>query len=157
IRHEEKWTFPSIHLPCATAPPSRAAIFAHPPRPLHSSPRPHSGGVLVRRSEGGSMCRIRAVGLGVIATLSLLLSSCFTLMPLADALPEFLAADDAAEVRGPLDVRGLACEIDCLEKQIEKYGTVVPKHADVWGQARLMMHRQEFEREMRKDVGRFDE
>jgi len=49
----------------------------------------------------------------------------------------------------------LAAQIDGLEKHIEKYGSIVPKHADVWGQARLTQHRQEFERIMRADLYNF--
>jgi hypothetical protein len=56
----------------------------------------------------------------------------------------------------PLTVRGVAAEIDTLERHIEHYGSIVPKHADVWGQARLMMHRNEFERVMRQDVNTFN-
>jgi hypothetical protein len=68
---------------------------------------------------------------------------------------EELWAGDGAGVAGAPDLKRLACQIDCLEKQIDKFGTVVPKHADVWGQSRLMMHRQEFEREMKKDITTF--
>jgi hypothetical protein len=49
-------------------------------------------------------------------------------------------------------VKDLAGEIDSLEKHIEKFGSIVPKHADVWGQARLTAYRQEFERVMRADI-----
>jgi hypothetical protein len=62
---------------------------------------------------------------------------------------------DAVSAKTP-DVREIAAEIDRLEKHIEKYGSVVPKHADVWGEARLMMYRQEFERVMRPDAYKFD-
>ena len=54
-------------------------------------------------------------------------------------------------------LRGLARQIDHLEKHVEKYGSVVPQHASVWGQARLMMHRHEFEREMKVDLPNFAE
>src|SRR5262249_6492415 len=43
----------------------------------------------------------------------------------------------------PVTVKRLACEIDWLEHRLECYGSIVPNHADVWGQARLMMHRHE--------------
>jgi hypothetical protein len=42
-------------------------------------------------------------------------------------------------------VEALAKEIDYLQCQIDTYGTVVPKTPDVWGQARLTKHRQEYE------------
>jgi hypothetical protein len=50
----------------------------------------------------------------------------------------------------------LAAQIDGLEKHIEKYGSIVPQHASVWGQSRLMMHRNEFERVMRYDIYNFN-
>jgi hypothetical protein len=56
---------------------------------------------------------------------------------------------------GTRDPAHVARAIDSLEKHLEKYGSIVPRHADVWGQARLMMHRQEFERVMRADVYNF--
>ncbi len=49
-----------------------------------------------------------------------------------------------------LTVEGTGGEIDWLEHLIETYGTVVPKHPDVWGEARLTAHRQEFETEIYK-------
>ncbi|HEV3138815.1 MAG TPA: hypothetical protein VGZ26_12950, partial [Pirellulales bacterium] len=42
-------------------------------------------------------------------------------------------------------VETVAKEIDYLEHQIDTYGTVVAKQPDVWGQARLTKHRQEYE------------
>lgn len=53
----------------------------------------------------------------------------------------------------------LAKEIDWLEHLIESYGTVVPKQADVWGEARLTRYRHEYEREISKrfDSGVFNE
>lgn len=44
----------------------------------------------------------------------------------------------------------LAKRLDWLEHHIETNGTIVPKHPDVWGEARLTKHRQEFEREFAK-------
>lgn len=52
-------------------------------------------------------------------------------------------------------VKDLAGEIDHLEKHVEKYGSIVPQHASVWGQSRLMMYRHEFEREMYADLTTF--
>jgi hypothetical protein len=56
---------------------------------------------------------------------------------------------------GPPGLQSLARDIDSLEKHIEKYGSIVPKHADVWGQARLTMHRQEFEVQMKQRIDEF--
>jgi hypothetical protein len=100
----------------------------------------------------------RFTGLGLILGLALLASAC-TNATLPGIWPSY--ADDGSEAYedanadGPPTVRKLACAIDHLEKHIDRYGSIVPQHASVWGQARLMMHRQEFEREMRKDLTAF--
>jgi hypothetical protein len=54
------------------------------------------------------------------------------------------------KVHAPKDpcVETVAREIDWLEHQIETYGTIVPKHPDIWGEARLTKHRHEYEREI---------
>lgn len=51
-------------------------------------------------------------------------------------------------------VEDLAKQIDWLEHHVESYGTVVAKQPDVWGEARMTKHRQEYEREI---VKRFKE
>ncbi|HEV3142533.1 MAG TPA: hypothetical protein VGZ47_01460, partial [Gemmataceae bacterium] len=68
--------------------------------------------------------------------------------------------DDDAEalVDGkPVRIQRVAADIDALERHIERYGSIVPKRADVWGQARLMAHRHEFELEMQKDLPNFND
>ena len=45
-------------------------------------------------------------------------------------------------------VTQLTKEMDWLEHEIEKYGSIVPKRPDVWGQARLTRQRHEFEEEI---------
>lgn len=52
-------------------------------------------------------------------------------------------------------VEQLAKEIDYLEHHIDTFGTVVAKHPDVWGQARLTKHRQEYERKMQAQIDYF--
>lgn len=52
-------------------------------------------------------------------------------------------------------VRELACEIDCLERHIDTFGSVVVKQPDVWGQARLTKHREEYEQQMAAELGNF--
>ena len=54
-------------------------------------------------------------------------------------------------------MHALACDLDHLEKHIEKFGSVVAKVPDVWGQARLTKYREEFEKEMAPDISRFQE
>src|SRR5215469_7069373 len=58
---------------------------------------------------------------------------------------------------GPRDasVEHLAKGIDYLEHHIETFGTVVAQHPDVWGQARLTKHRDEFERTMLDRLDKF--
>ena len=63
--------------------------------------------------------------------------------------------DFVMETGRPVSVTRVAAEIDALEKHIEWYGSIVPKRPDVWGQARLMAHRFEFEDEMKKDLTTF--
>src|SRR6516162_6476042 len=83
------------------------------------------------------------------------------LTPLACLPSQFILpqTDDGDETfldeSKPVHVKHLACEIDCLEKCLECYGSVTPKHADVWGQARLMMHRHEYEQVVRNELLNF--
>jgi hypothetical protein len=53
-------------------------------------------------------------------------------------------------------VEHLAKNIDWLENQINVYGTVVAKTPDVWGEARLTAHRQEFEEQLKAQLRAFD-
>src|SRR4051812_16001711 len=92
---------------------------------------------------------------GFAVMVAVLSCSCANLMR-TEGWPSFAVDELPDEVdAGPPSVKKLACEIDCLEKHIDKYGSIVPKHADVWGQGRLMMHRQEFERVMKPDAYTF--
>ncbi|MEQ1829162.1 MAG: hypothetical protein ABL921_24580 [Pirellula sp.] len=54
------------------------------------------------------------------------------------------------------NIEKLANEIDWLEHHIDKYGSVVAKHPDIWGQSRLMRHRYEYEKEMEAQIQRFE-
>lgn len=53
-------------------------------------------------------------------------------------------------------VEELAKNIDWLEHQIDVYGTVTAKVPDVWGEARLTAHRQEFEQQLKAQLNLFD-
>jgi hypothetical protein len=53
-------------------------------------------------------------------------------------------------------VETLAEEIDWLEHYVDKYGTIVAKHPDVWGESRLMRHRYEYERQMAAELDQFE-
>jgi hypothetical protein len=79
--------------------------------------------------------------------LAVLASSC-------DSLPVVpcLEADGGCpgcETRSCKDasVMALAHDLDCLEAHLERYGSVVAKQPDVWGQARMTKHREEYEKE----------
>ena len=52
-------------------------------------------------------------------------------------------------------VEALAREIDWLEAHIDKYGSVVAKQPDVWGESRLTRFRSEYEAEMLKQLDQF--
>src|SRR5690349_7462383 len=106
-------------------------------------------GSLVMMSSKGCF-RWHALATGFLAWL---LSSCQPSMPVwGPGYPDVEATGSACDGCGGKKtkpdptIKDIAHEIDELEEHLEKFGSVVPKHADVWGQARLTMHRQEFER-----------
>lgn len=61
--------------------------------------------------------------------------------------PETMCQDDAVEE--------LAKNIDWLEHHIDKYGSIVAKQPDVWGEARMTKHRDEYERMMFERLNQF--
>lgn len=61
-----------------------------------------------------------------------------------------------ADVCADPTVATLARDLDNLEAHIERYGSVVAKQPDVWGQARLTKHRQEFEAQLVAQLNAFD-
>ncbi len=86
----------------------------------------------------------------------LLLTSC-QLLPLAQD-GDCLGTDDChgrAKVCTSPTVQALACDLDRLERHIEKYGSVVAQHPDVWGQARLTKHREDYENQMSAELDKF--
>ena len=50
----------------------------------------------------------------------------------------------------------LAQDLDRITTHLDWYGSVVPKAPDVWGQARLTAHREDFENQMQGDLGQFN-
>ncbi len=69
----------------------------------------------------------------------------------------FEAAHREKPVTGKDDrIEQLANEIDWLEHHVDKYGSVVAKHPDIWGQSRLMRHRYEYEKEMATQINHFE-
>ncbi|MEM9351517.1 MAG: hypothetical protein AAGA92_00745 [Planctomycetota bacterium] len=53
-------------------------------------------------------------------------------------------------------VEQLAENIDWLEHHIDKYGSVVAKQPDIWGEARLTKHRDEYERILYQELNQFE-
>lgn len=52
-------------------------------------------------------------------------------------------------------VETLAENIDWLEHHIDRYGSIVAKQPDIWGEARLTKHRDEYERIMYQELNQF--
>jgi hypothetical protein len=76
------------------------------------------------------------------------------LHPATPPLSEACSCGDAKSCNKPT-VAALAHDLDTLEHHIEKYGSVVAQHPDVWGQARLTKHRENFEKQMEKELENF--
>jgi len=98
----------------------------------------------------------RAAWVAALLTASLFLTSCQPL-GLIDA-PVWVSGPPNGygnqQNRQPT-VRMLAEELDSLERHIERYGSVVAKQPDVWGQARLTKYRDEFEQQMAAELPNF--
>jgi hypothetical protein len=60
------------------------------------------------------------------------------------------------EVSQTPTVEALAHDLDKVEAHIEKFGSVVTKQPDVWGQARLTKYRDEFETQMAAQLSTFN-
>lgn len=60
------------------------------------------------------------------------------------------------KVNGDPSMMSLATDLDHLEKHIDWYGSVTVKSPDIWGQQRLTRYREEFEKEMVKELGEFE-
>jgi len=71
-----------------------------------------------------------------------------------------LARTAAVRKKPPIDAKDdqmerLAKELDWLEAYLNKYGSVVAKQPDIWGESRLTRFRSEYEREMAGQLGEF--
>ena len=51
----------------------------------------------------------------------------------------------------------LAARLEWIEHRIDTHGSIVAKQPDVWGQSRLTRHRYEYEEQLRRQLGRFEE
>ncbi len=99
--------------------------------------------------------RWRTVAVSWTLAAALLASSCQT-GGLSTCLPCLDCAGGAKVCQKPT-IRALAHDLDELESHVERYGSVVPKQPDVWGQARLTRHREQFEKEMETEFGKFSD
>ncbi len=95
------------------------------------------------RRSGGRFRR--TVGLLALAGAAVLPA----LPPTAAAAPPWPFARERSAVER------IADRIDDLEEDLEKYGSVVAKQPDVWGEARLTKYRVEYEQQMARRAGGF--
>ena len=116
----------------------------------------HSGNwVPDRYDRQGSPLRWCAV-LGLIASL--------TLAPTAQAFPPLLdhllrpLQRHGVEPESCVDpaIETLAQNVDWLEHELDRWGTVVPKTPDIWGEARLTKYRREVEEQLSQQIDQFD-
>jgi hypothetical protein len=63
---------------------------------------------------------------------------------------------DAPHVHQDDAIETLASNIDWLERYIDDWGSVVAKSPDIWGEARLTRHRDEYEQQLRGLVTKFE-
>jgi hypothetical protein len=73
----------------------------------------------------------------------------------SDCIPFSDDCEAKARITTTPTVRALAQDIDTLEEHIEKFGSVVAQSPDVWGQARMTKHRQDFEDQLAAELGNF--
>ena len=85
--------------------------------------------------------RLSVFGFGFVLLLLLLLPACRMTQTMGG---------------GGNSMRSLAVAIDELERRIEADGSVVVKQPDVWGQARLTKHRDEYEQQMALQLTKFE-
>jgi hypothetical protein len=99
---------------------------------------------------------VRRAGLLLLAALAPLVCSCVTLAPLDEDACEGDCKWQARVCEKP-SVMALARDVDELEEHLDKYGSVVAKQPDVWGQARMQLHREQVEKVLADRLGKFTE
>lgn len=72
------------------------------------------------------------------------------------AITASMSREKPAMPKSP-SVESFAKQVDWLEHRLETYGSVISKRPDIWGQARLTQHREEYEKEMLGKLGDFEE
>jgi hypothetical protein len=85
---------------------------------------------------------------------SLLISSCQPIY-VASFGPSRISSLGGTQAGAAVTAEDLAAELDDLERQIERTGSVVAEQPSVWGQARLTMYREEFETQMQQQLSKF--
>lgn len=88
----------------------------------------------------------------VLAALSIATVSTLVATPLPSSAGGF---PRVLRMRTPIEK--LAHKIDELQEDIDRFGTVVAKQPDVWGEARLTAHRAQYEDLLNKEAGNFKE
>src|SRR5580704_2644167 len=104
---------------------------------------------MIRR---GPSCKPYRVMIGLVIS-SLIASSCQQ-MDLIDG-PMADGNESEAVPVVPPTVEDLAADLDSLEHNIERYGSIVAEQPSVWAQARLTMYREEFEKTMQAQLTQF--
>ena len=106
------------------------------------------------------MCQRRVIVGVVLCATMCLVSSCGLLPGCGNEGCESSKGDDCpgAQMRVCTNptMMALAADLDSLQRHIDEHGSVVSKQADVWGQARMTKHREDFERIMAQDLGTFE-
>ena len=101
---------------------------------------------------------LRCLVLGVVTQQALVPPACLAVEPLGRLKRLFLEATyhgTQPETGQDGAMECLAENIDWLEHHVDTYGSVVAKQPDIWGEARLTKHRDEYERMMFTRLGEF--
>ncbi|MBI3118063.1 MAG: hypothetical protein HYZ00_05235, partial [Candidatus Hydrogenedentes bacterium] len=87
--------------------------------------------------------------------ISALVSISMLMNPLAFAADSSPGPSGAEAPGSNVDVMDYAFDVERASRFFDKYGSIVPKQPDVWGESRLARYRQQFETEMAKDIDDF--
>jgi hypothetical protein len=98
----------------------------------------------------------------LLFVVAMLCSSCMSLTGLPPSADDEGASCADGNCKYPMTkvcakptMHALAKDLDCLEEHIDKFGSVVAKQPDIWGQARLTKYRQDFENQMAPELSNF--
>jgi hypothetical protein len=103
--------------------------------------------------------RALRVLLAVVLVLQACTPSTASADPIVAKLKRLVGEAEYSGTRPPMgadcSMEALAENIDWLEHHIDTYGSIVAKQPDIWGQARLTKHRDEYERMMFRELNQF--